>query len=584
MRRMLRYSMALLLLFLFGSWLATAQILAASQQTSPAPEKPAMPVDPLERQTPRSTVRGFLVAAEKGDFERAAKYLELSRGLADEGPTIARQLQAIMDMGTTVDTLSVNNTPDGDLNDNLTENRERIGIVEDGGKKYDLTLKRVDDGEYGQIWLFSKETVSQVSTMYQGLDVGLRRYIPFWLRGHRFLTLEPWQWIGFFLLVAIALTVSKLFGRLLTRVFAAILSSKLERFRPDSLRSFRNPLRFLFALILFQAGIIVLKFPFLMRSLLARLYDIAWIVLIAWFLARAADLFIDHLRSALVRADRTSIISVLPMMRRFTKILFTVVAFLSILQTFGIDAAKVWAGLGIGGIALALAAQKTVENLFGGISILADQPVRVGDVCTFGGQTGTVEDIGLRSTSIRTADRTLISIPNGTLATMQLENLAQRDKILFKPILGLKYSTTADQLRYVLVEIRKLLYSHPLVDPDPARIRFTKLNSYSLDLEVFAYIKTADGNIFLEVQEDLLLRIMDIVEQAGAEFAFPSQTAYLTRDSPINEAAVRAAEQRVREWRARGELSLPNFSNEQIESLQGSIEFPPDGSITKSKN
>ena len=238
-------------------------------------------------------------------------------------------------------------------------------------------------------------------------------------------------------------------------------------------------------------------------------------------------------------------------------------------QNLGYEITAVLAGLGVGGLAVALAAQKTLENLFGGVTLIADQPVRVGDFCRFGDRVGTVEEIGLRSTRVRTLDRTVVTIPNGQFAALALENYARRDRIWLRAKLGLRYETTPDQLRFVLVEIRKLLYAHPSVTPDPARIRFVGFGDFSLDLEVFAYVRTTDYDEFLAVREDVYLRIMDVVAGSGTGFAFPSQTAYLAHDTGPDEKKLRAAEDRVRAWRERGELWLPQFPEHAIEELRG---------------
>jgi MscS family membrane protein len=263
-----------------------------------------------------------------------------------------------------------------------------------------------------------------------------------------------------------------------------------------------------------------------------------------------------------------------------------VVAFtgIAMLQTAGVNVTGILAGLGIGGLAVALAAQKTVENLFGGISLALDQPLRVGDFCRFGDRVGTVEEIGLRSTRIRTLDRTVVSIPNAQFATMELENFAARDRIWLKATLGLRYETTPDQLRHVLVEIRRMLYGHPRVHPDPARIRFVGFGSYSLDLEIFAYVLTADFGEFLAIREDLYLRIMDIVAASGTSFAFPSQTTYLARDTGVDRERQTAAEDAVRESRAHGRLPLPEFPPGMIATTRGALRYPDDGSATASRD
>jgi len=200
---------------------------------------------------------------------------------------------------------------------------------------------------------------------------------------------------------------------------------------------------------------------------------------------------------------------------------------------FNVNAAL--AGLGVGGIAIALAAQKTLENVIGGISIIADQVVRVGDFLKIGGTVGTIEEIGLRSTRIRTLDRSVVSIPNGQISNDRLEDLSGRDKFWLHPVLSLRYETTAAQMRAALAGIRRLLLDDSRVEQDSVRVRFLSFGSSSLDVEVFAYISAGDFSDFLAIQEELLLRMMDAIQAAGTRMALPSQTTYV--EGPSMRAA-----------------------------------------------
>jgi MscS family membrane protein len=182
----------------------------------------------------------------------------------------------------------------------------------------------------------------------------------------------------------------------------------------------------------------------------------------------------------------------------------------------GIPVYGIVAGLGVGGLAIALAAQPTIENLIGGLNLFADRPIRVGDLCKYGDALGIVEAIGIRSTQIRGLDRTLTTIPNAVLAKMPIENLSRRDRILLHAVVGLRYETRPEQLRYVLVRLRELLLGHPRVHPDSLRARFIGFGASSLDIEVFAHVMTQDRAEFFGIQEDILLRVMDVVEEAGA--------------------------------------------------------------------
>ncbi len=244
----------------------------------------------------------------------------------------------------------------------------------------------------------------------------------------------------------------------------------------------------------------------------------------------------------------------------------------------GIPVYGIVAGLGVGGLAIALAAQPTIENLIGGLSLFADKSIRVGDFCRCGTDEGTVETIGIRSTWIRGTDRTLTTIPNSALSKMSVVNFGRRDQTMMKAVVGVRYETTPEQLRYLLVKLRELLLSHPCLHPESARARFTGFGASSLDIEVFAYVKTTVRTEFLSVQEDIWLRVMDIVAQSGTGFAFPSQTLYLGRDDGLDVKRTEAAEVQVRQWREKDRLPFPNFSPEQLREMRDSLAYPPPGS------
>ena len=247
-------------------------------------------------------------------------------------------------------------------------------------------------------------------------------------------------------------------------------------------------------------------------------------------------------------------------------------------RTLGVNVSAAVAGLGIGGIAIALAAQKTLENLIGGISLFADRPVQVGDFFRYGDQVGTVEEIGLRSTRIRTLDRTVVTIPNAEFSNLRLESFARRDRMRLWTMVGVRYETTPDQLRYLLAQLREILLAHPRVTEEPARVRLVGFGAYSLDLEVSAYVDTSEWNEFLGIREDIYLLFMDAIKEAGTGFAFPSTTTYVGRDEGLNAEEIRQAEARVAQWREKGELPFPNFPDELHREVENSLHWPPPGS------
>ena len=248
-------------------------------------------------------------------------------------------------------------------------------------------------------------------------------------------------------------------------------------------------------------------------------------------------------------------------------------------QELGLPLYSVVAGLGIGGLAVALAIRPTLENLIGGIILYADRPVRVGDFCSFGDKTGTVENIGIRSTKLRALDRTLITVPNAALADMQLINWAKCDRMLITTTIGLRYETDTDQLRYIMVKLREVLHAHPKIDPDTVRVRFSGYGASSLDIGVRVHALTREWNEFHAIREDIFLRMKDIVEASGSGFAFPSQTLYMGRDDGLNSERSEAAVQEVRSWRRAGKLPFPRLAADKIDQLKGTLDYPPRGSI-----
>lgn len=246
-------------------------------------------------------------------------------------------------------------------------------------------------------------------------------------------------------------------------------------------------------------------------------------------------------------------------------------------QALGLPVFGLLAGLGIGGLAVALAIRPTLENLISGAILYMDRPVRVGDFCGFGDRMGTVESIGVRSTQIRALDQTLISVPNSTFAEMEIVNWEKCERMLIQTVIGLLYETESDQLRYVLARMREMLHAHPKIDRDTVRVRFAGYGASSLDVEVFVYALTKNWDTFFAIREDVFLRVKDIVEESGTSFAFPSRTLYTGGDG-LDEERTAAATQQVQSWRRAGELPFPKMAASKIEKLAGSVDYPPQGS------
>lgn len=262
-------------------------------------------------------------------------------------------------------------------------------------------------------------------------------------------------------------------------------------------------------------------------STLAGAVAIVTTLAVLWTAFRGIDLARSVLERRSWAVDRPSSRSLLSIGARFAKVAVLVIAGIVALAQLGVSVASLVAGLGIGGLAVALGAQKTLENLFGTLSIGVDQPMREGDTVKIYDFVGTVEQIGLRSTRIRTLDRTVITVPNGELASQRIESFAVRDRLRFATTIGLVYTTTSQQIRAILAELEAILRRQDKTCQDTVVVRFKQLAASSLDIEVSALFETTDWAEFQGIRQEVLLAFMAAIEHNGSAIAFPTQTIHL---------------------------------------------------------
>ncbi len=242
----------------------------------------------------------------------------------------------------------------------------------------------------------------------------------------------------------------------------------------------------------------------------------------------------------------------------------------------GVSLMTLLTGFGVIGLAVSLAAKTTLENIIGGVTLFLDRSVKVGEYCRFGNHAGTILNIGLRTTRIQALDQTIISIPNAEFSQMQIINVTRRNRSLMQKTINLRYETSRDQLRWILASIREVLHAHPKVHEDPVPFaRFEGYGESSLDVLIFAYIKTTRWAELMAIQEDLLFRVGEIVEKAGSGFAFPSTTTYITRDGGIDTERGTVAEKEVALWREENCYPFPETPHQRKKALRGSLEYPP---------
>jgi MscS family membrane protein len=555
-------------------------------QSSPSTPTTTTPSDPLDRTTPSSAVLGFLRAAQSGDYGIAAQYLQMNAARRQaEGEQLATQLKYVMD-GTAFSGRVGNFTqPEGIPQEGVPFGRQRIGTMASGDVEVDLDLVRVSDPVAGKIWLVSAETLAKVPELYDQVEARqVEHKLPSVLVKHQLGGMPLWQWLALLLALPVAAAISWL-----VLVLLEIPLRWWARWRGHSdianWRSVSGPAWLLAGTLVHEFFVRYLGIALLPRHYYFQTASIALIVGFAWIAWRALRWFLRGVRTRALSHGHAGTGSLMLLGERIVKAVIVVTGAFAALTTLGFNMSTALAGLGIGGLAIGFGAQQTIANLFGGVSILGDEVIRVGDTCRFGDRTGTVEDIGLRSTRVRTEERTLLAIPNGTVATINVENLSRRDKILFKTTLGFRPETKADHLRYVLSEIRRMLYSHPKIDTKSVRVRLADIAAAgSLSVEVVSYVLTVDFNEFAAVREDLLLRIMDLVDDAGASVALPSQTLYISRDSGLEKDKAESAAKKITDLRDNKKLPFPDFHQEDISSFKGTIDYPqPESAVRNPK-
>jgi MscS family membrane protein len=495
-------------------------------QAAPPPAPVEEPKDALGRDTPRGTLLGFMRAAREGNDEAAVEYLNTTLR-ATARADLARQLYVVLDSRLPARLGDVSDRPEGGLANPLRPDEDVVGTIATADGELEIVVERVTRSDQEAVWLFARRTLAAIPDVHAEIDVlTIDPYLPEFLVRPRLAGVRLIAWVVLLLVVP---TLYRLIGVLSGALGPAVALWRRRHGMPALPGPFRLPgfVRLFFIAVAIRWLVSVIEVPLFERLFWASVSVLLVIASVVWMLLRANVAAERYFHRRFDGSRFSEIASLAKLGRRAADVLVMLVAGLVVLSYFGVDPTAALAGLGIGGIAVALAAQKTLENVIGGLSLIFDRAVRVGDFLKFGDTYGSVDSIGLRSTRIRTLDRTILSVPNGQIANASVETLSARDMFWFHHFVPLRYGTTAAQLRAVIEGTRRLLLSRPEVDRESARVRFLRLGSYSLDIEIFAYVFAADWSAYLLIQEELLLSTMEIVEECGAAIALPSQTLHL---------------------------------------------------------
>lgn len=562
----LRFALAL---FLFAGAGADSQVVLRQKAAPPVPAK-AEPVtsaeapaevihDPLGRETPRGAMMGLLRSGAKHDFATGALYLQSPPKEEKDLAELAKELQALRSRFKGNIAL-LSNDPEGTPEPGLPPGHVRAGVLSVGEVPTDVILVRVDDPTSGKIWLVSDETVAKIPRLYTQMQnegpAAIERIEPAALKSRHLLGLSLSHWIGWLLSIPVSWALAWLLTFFLSLPRRVWCKFRKHPFVTVWDTPLATPLKVIFAISIHAFFVYQLNLPLLYQTYYSRFVAGLLAACFIWFVSRIVDRGFDHVVER-TRTQRSGGESLLIMVQRLTHILMIVLAILAAMALFGLDVKTALSGLGIAGLAVALAAQKSLENVIGGVSLLMDRAVSVGDVCQIGDRTGVVEDIGLRSLRLRTLDQNLLFIPNGSLAQMQFENLSTRKKLLINQKFLLRIETEVEQLRAVLTRVQNMLDQDPLIELGSSRVRVESFVGAAFEVELFAYAKTGDWAGFAAIRQGVLLKIAEIVEASGTSFASSTQLIYLSSVGSLDKVKTGAVVTRLNGTKASDSFRVP---------------------------
>lgn len=483
-----------------------------NEEVAEQTEKYDGPEDEFERGQPRSAIAGYLQAMRNGDVSLATQYLDY-RNLSEKTLSVgkeelARQLSVVLNRTLWVDLHSISVLPEGKKDDGLPSYRERVGKIKYRDRDVDILLQRVPRGkDKVKIWKISNATVEKIPSFFKRYSYSsLGEFLAKNLPSVDLFGVMLWQWLYFTAMMLIYYFVAKLF----TWSIAFVLKRLSNNISDDILRFIKQPVALLIAVILARNFQDEANVTMAVRAVSegSTLLIIAW----CWVCFRLIDLTKTIMGDKFVAQNKPLAVYLLRPAGTVVKIVIFTIATLHWLENLGFNASTLLAGLGIGGLAIALAAQKTVENIIGAITLYTSAPIKVGNFCRFDNHLGVVEEIGLRSTRIRTIERTVIYVANAKFIDMNIENFSEREKMAFKPKIYLAPDTDKANIDAFLVAIKVMLTECELIATAPMRAHFKGYTIYGLELDVLAYLKTTNFDVYLDEINQLNLNILALLK------------------------------------------------------------------------
>ncbi|WP_227694109.1 mechanosensitive ion channel family protein [Psychrobacter immobilis] len=500
-----------------------AEASALGMGSSTSEESASTPIpDSFGRDTPRHTVQGFISALGENDYLLASNYLNLSK--SDNPTTIVRQFKQALDAGGRFQPdLQINNTPEGNLTDQLPPSQENVGAINVGEKSVPLILERVVSKQGEQYWQFSTDTLSSVPEVIENTE-------PTLVSRYTFDSLEGKKLFGYQvadLAAALMMTVgSFVFTYIMVWLLYHLLRIVYPRVRgvplplPDKVVL---PLAVVIMALILSEVMVYAGVSVTLREPINRFTEIASWLALTWLLLRVIDAIFTRAVNLSYKKNYTERVSILGLLRKVVKALLLIFAVIVIFGNLGFDLTTGIAALGVGGLALALGAQKTIENLVGSVVVVADSPVRIGDYCKFGTYEGTVIDIGIRSSRVRTLTRTVVTVPNGDFSSMQIENFTSRDMFRFFHQLYIKRTADIDVVFKMVKDLDEFIDEHYLTNQEWNQVNILELRQDCYIIQLQAYVNANGVTEFYDKQNVLFVDLLNQVAKYDVEHALPTQ-------------------------------------------------------------
>lgn len=394
----------------------------------------------------------------------------------------------------------------------------------------------------GDKWYYSAETVDATAALHRsvypfGADF-LVRILPK-SSASKFLGLKLWQWLGIIMILIFCFLLHRIL-RLLIRPIIRLLSKSKFNFEFVPLPELTKMAGYIsLLLIAWFAKMIVpaLQLSIEISAFVQKGITVFLIVIVTLIIILLIDIIAERAKTLALQTESKMDEQLLPLITRILKIVVVILAVIAILRLMSVNVTALIAGISIGGLALALAAQDTVKNLIGSVMIFIDQPFQMGDYISGSDFEGTVEEIGFRTTRIRTIDTSVIAVPNGVIANISVKNMGVRVFRLFNTNLGITYDSTPEQIELFVERLKQMILSNEMLNHENYYVYFKELADSSLNIMFRCYLKAATYAEELAIKEKLLLEILKIAEDVGVSFAFPSTTMYIEREDDKNNTS-----------------------------------------------